>query len=41
MDGDTPLRVAHDRATDIEHRLKARFGKQTHVTLHMEPTKCE
>ena len=29
----------HDRATEIEHRLKDRFGKQTHVTLHMEPTK--
>ena len=41
MDGETPLRVAHDRATDIEHQLKARFGRQTHVTLHMEPTKCK
>ena len=39
MDGATSLREAHDRATDIEHRLKERFGKETHVTLHMEPTK--
>ena len=39
MDGATPLCVAHDRATEIEHRLKDRFGPQTHVTLHMEPTK--
>ena len=39
MDGSTTLREAHDRATDIEHRLKQRFGSQTHVTLHMEPTK--
>lgn len=39
MDGATTLCVAHDRATEIEHRLKDRFGKQTHVTLHMEPTK--
>jgi cation diffusion facilitator family transporter len=39
MDGDLPLRVAHDRATDIENLLKERFGKQTHVTLHMEPRK--
>ena len=41
MDGSTPLCVAHDRATEIEHRLKERFGPQTHVTLHMEPTKKE
>ena len=39
MDGATPLCTAHDRATEIEHRLKDRFGKQTHVTLHMEPIK--
>ena len=39
MDGDTTLNVAHDRATDIENLLKERFGVQTHVTLHMEPTK--
>ena len=39
MDGNTTLNVAHDRATDIENRLKERFGTQTHVTLHMEPTK--
>ena len=38
LDGDLPLRVAHDRATDIENLLKERFGAQTHVTLHMEPT---
>ena len=39
MDGNTTLDVAHDRATDIENLLKERFGSQTHVTLHMEPTK--
>jgi len=39
MDGATTLCEAHDRATAIEHRLKERFGAQTHVTLHMEPTK--
>ena len=39
MDGDTTLNIAHDRATDIENLLKKRFGSQTHVTLHMEPTK--
>lgn len=39
MDGSTTLSEAHDRATDIERLLKERFGQQTHVTLHMEPTK--
>lgn len=39
MDGTLSLNEAHDRATDIEHRLKDRFGPQTHVTLHMEPKK--
>ena len=39
MDGDLPLREAHDRATAIEHRLKERFGTTTHVSLHMEPIK--
>ena len=37
MDGDLPLREVHDRATSIEHALKAHFGTQTHVTVHMEP----
>lgn len=40
MDGNLPLTVAHDRATAIEQRLRERFGKQTHVTIHMEPVKC-
>ena len=39
MNGDVTLTEAHDRATDIEHELKSRFGKSTHVTIHMEPTK--
>ncbi|MBO4740061.1 MAG: cation transporter [Bacteroidales bacterium] len=39
MDGGVTLDEAHDRATDIEHRLKERFGQDTHVTLHMEPKK--
>ena len=38
MDGDITLTEAHNRATAIEHRLKARFGDTTHITLHMEPT---
>ena len=39
MDGDISLRQAHARACDIEHALKARFGSQTHVSIHVEPTK--
>ena len=39
MDGNVPLTEAHDRATEIEERLRQRFGKQTHVTIHMEPVK--
>lgn len=39
MDGAIPLRQAHDRATAIEHLLKKRFGAQTHVVVHTEPTK--
>ena len=39
MDGNTPLTVAHDKATAIEQRIRQRFGNQTHVTIHMEPTK--
>ena len=37
MDGNLSLRVVHDRATAIEHKLKDRFGPTTHVTIHMEP----
>jgi len=39
MDGNLPLIAAHDRATAIEEALRKRFGRQTHVTIHMEPVK--
>lgn len=39
MNGNASLSEAHDRATDIERRLKERFGQQTHITIHMEPIK--
>jgi cation diffusion facilitator family transporter len=39
MDGDTPLYVAHEKATAIEHKLKERFGEKSHVGVHVEPTK--
>ena len=39
MDGDLPLREAHDCASAIERKLKERFGPATHTSIHMEPTK--
>lgn len=39
MDGDIPLSEAHDQATAIERKLKERFGRETLVTIHMEPKK--
>ncbi|MBR1538772.1 MAG: cation transporter [Bacteroidales bacterium] len=39
MDGNLPLVKAHSRAHYIEKALKDRFGPQTHVTVHVEPTK--
>ena len=39
MDGSLPLSVTHERASDIERKLKTHFGKTTHVTIHMEPIK--
>jgi cation diffusion facilitator family transporter len=39
LDGNMSLSEAHHKTTAIEHRLKERFGAQTHVTIHMEPVK--
>lgn len=39
MEGETSLNDAHNQATEIERKLKDRFGKDTLVTLHMEPRK--
>ena len=39
MDGAQTLLQAHDRTTEIENRLKERFGRDTLVTLHTEPVK--
>jgi len=37
MDGETTLTKTHDMVTDIEHRLKEKYGEGTHVIIHMEP----
>ena len=39
MDGNTSLRVAHEQASLIERQIRERFGKNTHINIHMEPTK--
>lgn len=39
LNGDMSLSEAHHKTSAIEHRLKERFGAQTHVTIHMEPVK--
>lgn len=39
MDGNLSLEAAHEHASAIESKLKERFGKDTLVTLHMEPRK--
>lgn len=37
MDGGLPLKVAHDKATEIENLLKKRYGEETHIAIHVEP----
>lgn len=39
MPGETSLYVAHHHATEIEKRLKQRFGADTHISIHLEPVK--
>lgn len=39
MDGNISLLQAHEITSEIEKKLKDRFGSQTIVTLHMEPTR--
>ncbi|MBQ7073302.1 MAG: cation transporter [Bacteroidales bacterium] len=39
MDGEMTLNTVHQITSEIERKLKDRFGVDTIVTLHMEPTK--
>lgn len=39
MPGETSLYEAHRHATEIEQRLKQRFGADTHISIHLEPVK--
>lgn len=37
VDGSMPLTEAHEKATEIEHLLKERYGEETHISIHVEP----
>lgn len=37
MDGDLTLTQAHEIASEVERRIRARFGQGTHIGIHMEP----
>ncbi len=37
MDGQTPLRQAHDKASEVEDLLRQHYGSDTHVVVHVEP----
>ncbi|MBP5247716.1 MAG: cation transporter [Fibrobacter sp.] len=37
LDRDISLVEAHDVATDIEHQLRQKYGRQTQINIHMEP----
>lgn len=39
MPGETSLYEAHRHATEIENRLKQRFGTATHISIQLEPVK--
>ena len=39
MDGNMPLRIAHDHVSAIERKIRAAFGMQTHISIHLEPVK--
>ena len=37
MDGDIPLKEAHDKASEVEDLLRRHYGEETHVAVHVEP----
>lgn len=39
MDGNVSLSEAHDKATEIERKLREEFGKDTYINIHLEPVK--
>ena len=39
LDGSMTLQEAHEKASEIEHLFKERFGSNAHIIIHMEPRK--
>ena len=39
LDGSLTLAEAHEKATEVERRIKAQFGQNSHIIVHMEPRK--
>ena len=37
MDGNLPLREAHEKASEVERLLREHYGPETHVAVHVEP----
>lgn len=37
MDGNIPLREAHDKASEVEKLLRKHYGEETHIAVHVEP----
>ena len=37
MDGDIPLREAHNKADEVEAILRQHYGPDTHIAVHVEP----
>ena len=37
MDGNIPLREAHDKASEVEDLLRKHYGEETHIAVHVEP----
>ena len=38
MDGSITLKEAHDKASEVEDVLRKRYGEETHVAVHVEPS---
>lgn len=39
LDGEMKLHTAHEKANEIEKKFGERFGLESHIIIHMEPTK--
>ena len=39
LDGSQTLEEAHEKASEVENRFRASFGRDSHIIVHMEPKK--